>query len=315
MATCSRKASTFAWLILLAGAALYPWSSVRSQQPAPPPEADNTQDGGPENGSAFGEDVLMDAFEKGRSLVIVEVLSVHSVEERGVKFWYYEARILRPIVLGDCTEEHIRGPLHLDAGASYGEALKPGATYALFVTRDCPHHFSWAHRDNVVRVDLAEKGVVEAIVRGATRVYEKTAIRRFREVRLTERPAIPSVPGSILALCEQFRADSANRVEVAKRIYESELGSRRDESARRLSYVRYLPPKIRLSREQVLFLLGEPTLRFGWTYSWFCGEDKSIPGPHEYAGILSVTFDKSESVTLMLYHAHQMAKWKGGGEG
>lgn len=315
MGTCSRRASAFAWLILLAGAALYLSSCVRRQQPAAASQADNTDRARPENHWALAEHVLMDAFEKGRSLVIVEILSVHSAEEHGVEFWHYKARVVRPIVLGDCTKESIQGPLELHAGASYGEALKPHSTYALFITRDCPHHFSWAHRDNLVKVDLAEKGVLQAIVQGAARAYEKTAIRGFREVQFTERPRLPSLPGSIVAFCEQFRARSENRVEFAKKIHESELGSRRDDSAPYLSYLRYLPPRIGLSREQVLFLLGKPTLKLGWTYFWFCGEDKSISRPGKYAGILSVTFDESENVTLLLYRADRMVKWKGGRAG
>ena len=100
----------------------------------------------------FSEDVLVDAFEKGRSLIIVKIRSVNSKEEQNTHFYYYEAEAIQAIIFGDLTPEDIYKPVKLYAGASYGKTLKPyqspiknKSIYALFVTKDSPNCFSWAH--------------------------------------------------------------------------------------------------------------------------------------------------------------------------
>lgn len=262
--------------------------------------------GFPKDG-CFSESILIDAFEKGRSLVVAEILSVY--EEKHTDFHCYTAKVMRPIILGDLTKNDMLDALELFAGASYGSALKPGSTYALFITKDCPYHFSWAHRDDVIKVDISEKENLQALIEAADRAYAKASIREFRKGKGPEKVELPALPEKIISLCESFRANPINRAEFAKRIYESDIGSKLDDSTPFLSYRVYLPPKIVLSREQMVFLLGKPTQKCGWTYHWFCGQDKSVAVPEKYVGILSVTFDKSENGIRVLYDTHQRVKW------
>lgn len=258
-------------------------------------------------GGMFSESVLIDAFEKGRSLVIAEILSVR--KGKSTNLYFYRVKVTRPIILGDLTKNDMQDALELFAGTSYGSALKPGSTYALFITKDCPYHFSWANRDDVIKVDISEKENLQALIEAADRAYAKASIRKFRKGKAPEKVELLALPEKIISLCESFRTNPINRAEFAKRIYESDIGSKLDDSTPFLSYHVYLPPKIILSREQILSLFGKPRLKLGWTYLWFCGRDKNTPDSEKYVGIVSVTFDKFEKVVRLLYYTQERVKW------
>jgi len=256
-------------------------------------------------GDVFSESVLMDAFEKGRSLIIAEVLSLRRTED--TNFYYYKVKVIRPIIPGDLTKDDLQDPVELFAGASYGNALKPGSTYALFVAKYCPYYYSWAHRDDVIKVDISRKENLQALVEAAGRIYAKTYIRKFRE-KVIEEADLPPLSERIIFLCEQFKTNPDKRAEIGKKLYESDLGSRCDESMPYSSTILYLPPKVSLSREQILSLLGRPNLKSGWTYFWLCGQ---IGKGHDAkkVGVLSATFDKSEAAVRVLYQQQDKSKW------
>lgn len=262
-------------------------------------------------GDVFSEYVLVDAFEKGRSLVIVEILSVRKQERiygtKTISIRCYRVKVIRPIVPGDLTKDDLQDPVELFAGASYGDVLKPGCTYALFVTKDCPYHYSWAHRDDVIKVDISKKENMQALVEAASRIYAKTSIRKFREQVTVEAESLP-LSERIISLCEQFKTNPAKRADIGKQLYETDLGSRRDGSKPWSSIISYLPPIISLSREQILSLLGRPNLRSGWTYSWLCGQIGKGHDAKE-VGVLSATFDKNETTVRVVYQQQDKSKW------
>ena len=254
----------------------------------------------------FSESVLMDAFEKGRSLIIAEVLSLRRAED--TNFHYYKVEVIRPIIPGDLTKDDLQDPVELFAGASYGNALKLGSTYALFVTKGCPYHYSWSHRDDVIKVDISRKENLQALVEAAGRIYAKTSIRKFREKVIGEAD-LPPLSKRIVALCEEFKTNPEKRAYIGRQLYESDLGSRRDESMLySSSKMLYLPPKVSLSREQILSLLGRPNLKSGWTYFWLCGQIGKGSGAKK-VGVLSATFEKSEAAVRVLYKQHDKSKW------
>lgn len=255
----------------------------------------------------FPESLLIDAFEKGCSLIVAEILSVH--EEQLTKFYFYKAKVIRPIILGDLTKNDIQDPLELFAGASYGEALKPGSIYALFVIKECPYHSSWAYRDEVLQIDTSDSQSLDRLVRAANRAYSKTVIHKFRQGwQAVQEVELPLLPEEVLSLCNQFKTDPESRAEIGKKIFESDLGSRRADSRPYSSEISYLPPKVSLSREQILSLLGSPNLRSGWTYSWLCGQiGKGLNAKN--VSILSVKFDKSEVAVLVLYQEQEKSNW------
>ncbi|MHC4497697.1 MAG: hypothetical protein ACYS21_01130 [Planctomycetota bacterium] len=261
-------------------------------------------------GREFSESVLTSALEHGCSLVVAKALSIRAQSFLGRgDVYYYKVEVSEPIVPSDLTRDDMRGPIELFAGTSYGSALKQGSTYALFVTKDCPYHFSWVYRDDVIEVDAADKERLRSLERLATTAYANTSIRKFRESKLRTEVVLPRLPDAITALCEDFRDNLIDRATVAERIFQSDIGSRLDESKPESSIRRYLPPKISLSRAQVLSLLGRPTLKVGWTYKWYCGADKNAPDEEQKVGALSVTFDEGEQATLVLYSLQERAKW------
>ncbi|MCK4293545.1 MAG: hypothetical protein KAY65_10140 [Planctomycetes bacterium] len=262
--------------------------------------------GGSAKDNVFSESVLIDAFEKSRSLVIAKIDSVH--KEKGTAFHAYRVDIVCSVVPGDLTEDDTYGPLELFAGASYANALTPGRAYALFVTKDCPFNYSWANADDALQVDLSNERQVQTLVRAANAAYAKTAIRRFRQRKIDERAKLPPLPNDIVSLCEEFRCNPVKRAEVGKQLYESDLGSRRDDSKPWSSSISYLPPKISLTREQILSLLGRPNLKSGWTYSWLSGQiGKGFAA--EQVNVLSATFDKNEVAIRVVYQHQEKSKW------
>ncbi len=253
----------------------------------------------------FSESVLMDAFEKGRSLVIAQVLSRRRAED--TRFLFYKVRIIRPIIPGDLTKDDLQGLVELFAGTTYGADFRLGSTYAMFVTKDYPFCYSWSHRDDIIEVDISRKENLRALVETAGRIYANTSISKFRG-RVIGEAELPLLSERIISLCEQFRMKPDERVDIGRQLCESDLGSRRDQSKLDSSENSYLPPKVSLSRDQILSLLGRPNLKNGWTYVWLCGQIGKGSGAKE-VGVLSATFDKSEAAVRVLYEQHEKSKW------
>ncbi|UCG55957.1 MAG: hypothetical protein JSU70_13920 [Phycisphaerales bacterium] len=256
----------------------------------------------PSDDASFAGLPLEDAFEQGCSLVLAEVLSVH----KSGGMYDYRARIIRPIVYGDLAEADMEDPLDMFAGASFGDALKPGSTYALFAAKEAPYHFSWAFRNDVVRVDVSKQQRIRQLTEVAEGVYAKTSIRRFRQATVPENIEMPALPPEIVSLCQDFKSNPEHRATAGKAIFESDLGSRIDRSEPESSVLEYLPPKMLLSRSQILSLLGPPTHEGGWTYSWLCGHPKRADA-HVY--VLSATFNPAEEAVCVLYHLQERSRW------
>lgn len=257
------------------------------------------------NGTVFPKATLERALENGCSLVIAEVLEVYTRD----RMYYYKPRIVRTIVAGDLEKGEVHNPPDLFAGASYGAALKPGSFYTIFIERDYPHEFGWAFRDDVIEVNPSDEETIRRLVETADRVYAATSIRQFRRTRSWAYVKPPDLPDELALLCKQFRERPGRRTELGKRMAESDLGSQRDGSDILSSIIRYLPPKISLSRQQVLSLLGEPRWRSGWTYSWSCDHYVSAQEGGEQIGMLSVTFDRNERATRVLFDMQERSKW------
>lgn len=256
----------------------------------------------------FSETLLIDAFEKGRSLVIAEVLSIQSKQEQHGNFYCYTVKIVQPVVMGDLSVDDLASPVQLFAGASFGSSLRIGATYAIFIIKDKPLFISWAHRGAIWKIDKKRKKEVDVFISKAKQVYEKTLICKFRNAEIGKLYTPADIPDELKRICNEFKKKGDDRVELAKAIFQSDLGSRPDESNKFSSVRIYLPPKVLLSRSQVLHLFGEPTLKLGRTYYWFCGEDDSASP--EYTGILTATFDRDENLIRLIYGLDKMIKWK-----
>ena len=210
---------------------------------------------------------------------------------------------------GDLEKADVQNPWEFEIGTHYVAALKPGSYYAMFFRRDCPHHFEWAFADDLIELGPSDKGAVQRLVAVADRIYAGTSIRQFRRTILWAYVKPPDLPEGLASLCKQFRDGGGRRTEFGRRIAESDLGSRIDNSRPFSSIRTYLPPKIPLSRQQVLALFGEPTWRSGWTYDWRCDDFSSSREGGTQVGILSVTFDKSESAVRVLFDMQDRSRW------
>ncbi len=252
---------------------------------------------------------LEKAFENGCSLVVAEILSVR--REGG--WHYYKAKIVRTIIAGDLEKAEAQSPPEIAAEASEAEAIKPGSQYAIFTRRDCPYQFTLAFPDETVEVKPSDREMIRRLVEAADRVYAGTSIRQFRRtrpwVKAWANSELPALPDELALLCKQFREGSGRRAELGRQIAESDLGSRQDYSDIESSISRYLPPKIALSRRQVLVLFGEPTWMNGWTYLWRCDDFVHAQEGGTEIGILSVTFDKSEIAIRVVYGMQARSNW------
>ena len=257
----------------------------------------------------LSDTVLHHALETGRSFVSVVILGIQTEEERGIRFYYYEAEVRKVMIAGDVAPSDVKKPIGLFAGTSYGEALTVGAAYALFVTKDAPCFFSWAHRGDVVRLASDDAKSLRQLERRAINVYAKTQLKQFRDLQ-DEKAVDPLLlPGGLKEACVDFRLHQGSRCESAEAIWKSDLGSRRDESRPWSSWISYLPPKVPLSRAQILQLLGKPTIKLGYTYKWFCGNDA-----RGRAGVLAVRFNTQSTVDTLVYGGEPLNQWVSGKE-
>ncbi|MHC4623690.1 MAG: hypothetical protein ACYS4W_07285 [Planctomycetota bacterium] len=254
----------------------------------------------------FSESVVNAAFESGSGLFIVRVISQRQGEAG--KFCFYKVRIVDAIVAGDTEGCHRSDLIEIFAGSSYGDRLKADGRYALFIRQEGRCWFSWAHRDDVI--EIPEKGYYWPLVAKATEVYNASSIRAFREPRREGSVSMPDLPEEIVRLCKQFRTARKRRAGVAREIYDSDLGSRVDMSKPESSLRIYQEPKIALYRDQIESLLGDRTLKSGWDYHWFCGEDRGSKGADNLVGVLSARFDEGQKCVRLVYELHESQKWE-----
>lgn len=251
----------------------------------------------------FSDEVLVNAFEKGSSLAFARILSVR--EEQGTRMYFYKVRLIDLIVPGDLSPRDIEEPIELFAGASYGSALKVGTDYAIFVTKDAPYYFSWTHRDSVIKLGVIDPSFMMQFMTKTQYVYGETCLCQFRKNKSDDKIKLPPLSRKLRHTFKEFKEKENNRCDAVRSIYLSDVGSRKDESQPWSSIITFLPPKLELSRTQALFLLGDPTIKVGFTYKWFCGRYPD----GEYAGVLTIIFNKEEKDSLLMYGKEEIGKW------
>ncbi len=247
------------------------------------------------------DSVIADGLEKGNALVWAKILSRdivgHQVRGRKVNYYHYKVRV-KPIIPGDLKENDFDETIELFGGTKYYEDMKPGAMYAIFIAKECLNFYNWTFRD--VRL----KGSAKELEKHSQAVYEKTDIYKFREKKIGSEE-LPSLPAGIAEICEKFRDNPTNRTEYAKQIYKSDIGSREDESDTSGGLIKYLQPKIALTRQQLIALLGEPTLKYGWVYKWSCGQREGS----DRVGVLEAAFNKDEKTTTLIFTFDEKINW------
>jgi hypothetical protein len=249
---------------------------------------------------------LNQGLEIGCSLIIGQIQGVdktrNSTDER-IPFYSYRAKVLKCIIDGDLNPSEIESrTLPLFAGASYGDSLAQGRSYIMFICKDLTYEYCWCCRDDIIDVSgHTGKTIVRKLAGRAQEIYKQTAICRLRSEAIDPNAALSTLPAWLSQTCLNFQAHPKNRNQFAKEIAKSSLGSHIDNSKPFLSYRTYTPPEIRLTKSQVIRLLGQPSVKIGWSYYYSCGKDNQ-PEEGEYPyGVLVVTFDKSSNVTKLVY--------------
>ncbi|MEN6385709.1 MAG: hypothetical protein ABFD79_10990 [Phycisphaerales bacterium] len=255
--------------------------------------------------NTISEEKIAEALENGNSLVLANVKSAYSVEGEGRKrridYYYYTIK-MKSVIAGDLAEKDFEDPIEISAGSYKGNPLNPGATYAIFISKQSLNGFYWVYKEDFAQVT---KENIKTLQETAKNIYAKTDIAKFRETaKMKIAPA--DVSEEISKLCQQFRDNPENRAKYGREIWESQLGSRKERTEN--NEIKYSKPEIVLTREQILSLLGEPSLKYGWTYKWFCGQEE-IPGMNNQAAILTVVFDKKFQVAYLVYSHEDRLKW------
>ena len=251
--------------------------------------------------SSFSREVLERALEAGNSLAVVEILSTR-VE--GVMV-IVRIRIVGLLVAGDMKKEDVQSIFEQTVFHTYAAGLQVGSQYAVFVARAQPFLLYWSFLNDIVKIDPTDQGAAGRLREAAENVYEKSAIRRFRETAIKTSAEPPELPDELAAACKKFRDRSGERGEAARKISESDIGSQMDRSKPYSSTINFLPPKIPLSRSQVLSLLGPPTWKAGWFYSWRCDEIASLQNGGPNVGILVVRFNHKEMTEFVHYDMYE----------
>jgi hypothetical protein len=243
-------------------------------------------------------ETLTDALEKGYSLVIADVLSF---DKSGKEISNVKIKIISPIILGDLTEYDCNSPVELSAGEKdlHDKNIEIGSRYALFIIKNCPYEFSLIDTNDLQHINKSDTNQVKELTRLAESAYAKTAIFSFRKELLSnDKVNLSSVPDEIISMCEKFKTDSENRSITAQKIYSSDIGTDADSA-----------PKTALSRNQISSLLGSSTIKSGWTYSWLCGQPVERGWVGRDVFVLSVIFDRNQTVQKMIYGQDKKGKW------
>jgi hypothetical protein len=255
--------------------------------------------------SSFSDATLEKALGSGYSLAIVDI---PSIKVEGV-MTSIKIRIAGLIVAGDLTKQDLQSTFEQTVFHTYAAGLHSGSQYACFIARAHPYLLYWSYLNDIINMDSANADAIRQLTRAADSVYERSAIRRFRQAAMGPPAELPVLPDELATACRDFRDRPGQRGEAAKKICESDMGSQMDRSKPYSSTMNFLPPKIRLSRRQVLSVLGPPTWKCGWMYSWRGDDIPSMQDGGTQIGILEVHFDQDEMADFVHYDMYERAHW------
>lgn len=268
-------------------------------------------------GEAYGSETgisdsaLDGALESGWSVIVGRIEGADWIRDplrSRTRAFSYRARVLKCIIGGDLKSSDIEGrDLALYAG-SFRPSQAAGKTYIMFIGKHVllGFRYVWHHSNAVIDVSGPDgTATIDSFATKAKAVYKKTDICKFREEKIDPNTTLPELPAGLGQACSQFKARAENRCKFAKQIVESEIGSGLGQS-RRFPGCCYasLAPKLRLTKSQVILLLGEPAVKYRWSYLYPCGKDAEAERdkrPYGLNGLLTVNFDESLTVDYAGY--------------
>jgi hypothetical protein len=255
--------------------------------------------------SSFSREVLAKALEAGNSMATIEIRSMRVTGTMVA----VRINVVELIVPGDLGAGDVNTTFEQTVSSIYAVGLQAGSQYAAFIARGQPYLFQWSFLNDIAKIHPTDQDAIRRLREAAESVYEKSAIRQFRQAPMKAPSELPVLPDELAAACKEFRDRPAARGEAAKKISESDLASQMDRSRPYSSTISFLPPKIHLSRSQVLSLLGPPTWHFGWFYSWRCDDIASVQDGGPNVGVLVVRFDHNGMTDFVHYDMYERANW------
>ncbi|MEN6372696.1 MAG: hypothetical protein ABFD64_11870 [Armatimonadota bacterium] len=284
------------------------------------------------------EATLIRAFDMGSTFAVVEMLGEQHLDNDGR--YRIKLKVKKLLIPGDLSLQDVKDPIACYSGMWHPRNyppkdvndpkppkpepnelfsnLIPGHTYALFFIREFQNGFVWCFRDNYYEVSIADQQEMAKLESLAEQAYKSSTVIKFRSVKPKVDHTLPNLDDQLIQTCNRFRANISKRCSEGEAIARSDLGSRATMRSPVYSYISFDPPKIKLSRGQVLGLLGQPTQKNGFTYSWHCGLDPipdawklsptcaTIDRSKQYYGALIITFDADENTHYVGYAISSM---------
>jgi hypothetical protein len=69
----------------------------------------------------------------------------------------------------------------------------------------------------LLKIDSTDPDAIRRLTEAGEMVYEKSAIRRFRQAGIKTSAELPTLPDELAAVCKEFRAWPGKRGEAAKK--------------------------------------------------------------------------------------------------
>ena len=258
-----------------------------------------------EESKTLSESTIIDALEKGRSLVIADIESFNVPGLGRI----VGIKDIQPLILGDLTKEDCEDALDYFKALedTSSTKLENGKRYALFILKDSPYEYLWVNRTDYQLIN--DNTDIDKLKRIAENAYAETSISSFRkDSSIKDKIDLDEVPEEIISICKQFRDDPENRSLTAEKICSSDICTRLDMLSKS-SNREYFPPEIQLSRDQIVSLLGQPTIKSGRTYSWLCGQSLERGWVGRDVFVLFITFNTESKVQKMIYEQKEKSKW------
>ena len=104
--------------------------------------------------------ILFNALNQGCSLITGEIKSVNKFKHQKYNsiFYNYNIKVLDIIIKGDLDEQKIQDSnIIIFAGASFGNKLKIGRKYIMFIAKYIEYDYTWCNQNDVIDLSVSNK--------------------------------------------------------------------------------------------------------------------------------------------------------------
>jgi hypothetical protein len=230
-------------------------------------------------------------------------------------------RVREFVVPGDLSRSDVAQSITLTQRSPFDSGLADDHTYVMFISKDIPGGFSWWFRNECRDANTLGAKEMASLKRLAEQAYKASDIYRFRKAKPDTHVALPLLDSGMKDVCRRFRQRPSDRAAEGRGFGASDFGSRPTPRPTCSSVITYDRPKARLTRGRVINILGQPSMKCGYTYYWDCGIEPNpttsvLHGPRmaidkskRYRGLLTVTFEQGGTARYLRYTAYTGDGW------